>query len=123
MMNESPFRGYIDEGTEIDGNIVARTPLRIDGKVRGKIRSYSDIIVGKKGEIEGEILVNEIIISGKVKGKICAKNRVKIEESAVLEAGVITPVLSIKEGAILKGGAKVLPKEEVKKEIEKVWKF
>lgn len=121
-MNESPFLGYIDQGIEINGDIVAKTPLRIDGKVKGKIKSLSDIIIGKTGEVEGEILVNEIIISGKARGRICAKNGVKIEDSARLEADVITPVLSIKEGAIFKGSAKVLPKEEVSREIDKVWK-
>ena len=122
-MNETPFRGYIDEGTEIEGDIIARSPLRIDGKIKGKIKSNSTIIVGKNGEINGEVLVDEITISGKVKGKLCSKKGVKIEDSAVLEAEVITPVLSIKEGAIFKGSAKVLPKDEVNKEIEKVWKF
>lgn len=121
-MNESPFLGYIDQGLEINGDIFAKNPLRIDGKVKGKIKSLSDIIIGKTGEVEGEILVNEIIISGKVRGRICAKKGVKIEESARLEADVITPILSIKEGAVLKGSAKVLPREEVSREIEKVWK-
>ncbi len=121
-MSESPFLAYIDEGTEIIGDIKAKNPLRLDGKIKGKIKSLSDIIVGKKGEIDGEIIVGEIVISGRVKGKIFAKEKVEFEETARINADVISPVLSIKEGARYKGEARVLPKEEVSKEIEKEWK-
>ncbi len=121
-MPETPFRAYIDEGMEITGDIRARNPVRIDGKIKGNVYSSSDVIIGIKGSVEGKVFGKELIISGRVKGKVLARERVNLEASARLEAEIITPILSIKDGAIIRGGARVLPKPEVEKEIDREWK-
>ncbi len=121
-MAETPFRAYIDEGMEITGEVRAKNPVRIDGKIKGNVYSSSDVIIGARGRVEGKVFGKELIISGSVKGKVLARERVNLESSARLEAEIITPILSIKEGAIIRGGARVLPKKEVEKEIEGEWK-
>ncbi len=121
-MAETPFRAYIDEGMEITGDIRAKNPVRIDGKIKGNVYSSSDVIIGLKGSIEGKVFGKELVISGSVKGKVLARERVNLEASARLEAEIVTPILSIKEGAIIRGGARVLPRQEVEKEINREWK-
>ncbi len=121
-MAETPFKAYIDEAMEIEGNIRTKNPIRIDGKIKGDVLCSSDIIIGEKGIIEGKVLGKELIISGRVKGKVMARERVNLEASARLEADIITPVLSIKEGALFRGSAKVLPRSDVERELKNEWK-
>ena len=51
-----------------------------------------------------------------------ARERVNLEASARLDADIITPVLSIKEGALFRGSAKVLPRSDVERELKNEWK-
>ncbi len=121
-MAETPFRAYIDEAMEIIGDIKTKNPIRIDGKIKGNVHCLSDIIIGVKGSVDGNVFGRELIISGRVKGRVMAKERVNLEATARLEADIITPVLSIKEGAILRGTAKVLPRTEIERELKSEWK-
>ncbi len=113
----APFTGFIDEGMEFKGEIVARSPLRIDGKVKGKLLSSSSIIVGPKAVFDGEMEGTEISISGTVIGKVVAKERIEIHSSGRVKAEIVTPVLVVEEGALFEGSSRMTPKKETIKSL------
>ena len=97
------LNGFLDRGSSFKGELEFEDTMRIDGKFNGKIRSKNELIVGESAQIEGEIHVGRIAISGTVVGKIVADQRVEIHRNGKVYSDIDTPALVIEEGAIFQG--------------------
>jgi cytoskeletal protein CcmA (bactofilin family) len=97
------LNGFLDEGTEVSGEIRFRNMLRVDGLVRGRIVSEHTLIVGETGDVEAEIDCGTASIRGKVKGNIRCKNKIELLSGADVRASLNAPALSIEEGALFQG--------------------
>jgi cytoskeletal protein CcmA (bactofilin family) len=97
------MNGFLDSGTEVSGELRFRDTLRVDGKFRGKVLSSNHLIVGESAEIDAEIEVGSISISGKVSGTISAGQRIEILPKGRVFASLNTPCLVIEEGALFQG--------------------
>ena len=128
-IDETKITGFFDKNTKIDGELEFKGSFRIDGYFKGKINSDSILIIGENGKVEADIKVGNIIISGETKGNIHAKEKVEIHASGRVFGNIISPKLSIEEGAYLEANcqtsdqpptpiteSKPLEKEEVKRE-------
>ncbi|HHL71102.1 MAG TPA: polymer-forming cytoskeletal protein [Bacteroidetes bacterium] len=93
----------IGKGTEFDGTLKVQSSIRIDGRVKGKISTTDSLIVGKEGEIDGEVTVKNAIIGGKVKGKIHASGKIVLEAKSYFYGELKTAKLVIDEGAMFEG--------------------
>ncbi|MCP2604874.1 polymer-forming cytoskeletal protein [Candidatus Aminicenantes bacterium AH-873-B07] len=99
--------GFIDQGTEFNGELKFNGTFRIDGNFKGKIISDSKLIVGEKGRIEAEIEVGHLIISGEVRGKISAKKKIEVYSKGKVYGDIITPKLMVEEGAFFHASCKM----------------
>ncbi len=102
-MKEKEMNGFLDQGTVFQGDLVFEDLLRIDGKFEGTIRSDSELVIGESAEVKGEVSVGSVTINGRVNGKITAKNKIEINSRARVTGELITPVLSIQDGAVFDG--------------------
>ena len=97
------LNGFLDKGSSFKGELEFDDTMRIDGKFNGRISSKNELIVGESANIEGEVNVGRIAISGTVIGKIIAHQRVEIHRSGKVYSDIDTPALIIEEGAIFQG--------------------
>lgn len=95
--------GFLGKETELDGTIKFSGTLRVDGRIKGTIKSESTLIVGENGQIDGEINAHYVSVSGKVTGTIKAKERLELFSKAKVFADIFTPCLKIEEGAVFQG--------------------
>lgn len=93
----------IGKGSSFEGTFVVHSTIRIDGKIKGKITTSESLVVGKEGEIDGEVKVRNAIIGGKVKGKLNASGKVVLEAKSQFNGELKTAKLVIDEGAIFEG--------------------
>lgn len=92
----------ISKNVKIDGEITSVGTVRLDCKVTGNVKSEG-LIIGETGEIKGDISCDEIIVSGKVEGKISCKNKMHIKETGSQIGDVEVGLLIIDEGANFEG--------------------
>ena len=52
-------KNYISAGTVIEGNIISHEDLRMDGTIKGDIKTTGCLILGKDSNVEGNILASE----------------------------------------------------------------
>lgn len=97
------LNGFLDRGASFKGELEFEDTMRIDGKFNGKITSKNELIVGEAAEIDGDIHVGRIAISGTVVGKIVADQRVEIHRNGKVYSDIDTPALIIEEGAVFQG--------------------
>ncbi|MEN3013398.1 MAG: polymer-forming cytoskeletal protein [Endomicrobiia bacterium] len=93
----------IGEGTIFQGSIKSKGSIRVDGRLEGNIIEASQVIVGSKGVVQGDITAHSVIIGGKVNGNITAIESIEIQPGAQLLGDIHTSTLAIGEGAIFEG--------------------
>lgn len=97
------LNGFLDRGSLFKGELEFEDTMRIDGRFQGRITSKNELIVGESANIDGDIHVGRIAISGTVTGKIVADQRVEIHRNGKVYSDIETPALIIEEGAIFQG--------------------
>lgn len=93
----------IGKGTVIEGTVKVQSSMRLDGRINGKVMTTDSLVVGKEGEIEGEIRVKNAVIAGNVKGQVFASGKVVLEARSVMTGEIKTSKLSINDGAQFDG--------------------
>jgi len=108
----------LGEGAEFTGELILIQGLRVDGVVRGKIRSESALIVGPKGRVEAEVNIRRISINGEFRGIIEASDRVEIHKEGKVYGDIYTPCLIIEAGAHFEGRCEMNGHKPEKRETE-----
>lgn len=98
------------------GNIISDGNIDFDGTINGNIRCNVLIIRGN-GSIKGEVMANNVLIYGRVKGLIRAKN-VHLYATCNVEGIIMHETISIEDGAFVDGKFKRTDKVELDEELE-----
>ncbi|MGC2081455.1 MAG: polymer-forming cytoskeletal protein [Xanthobacteraceae bacterium] len=91
----------ISSGLSIIGKIIGHGALTIFGRVEGEVRA-STIVIAENAEMLGDVVAEELTVSGQVKGTIHA-NRVKLNSTGVVEGDIFHRTLAIEENARFEG--------------------
>jgi len=106
------FKTLIGEDTVLDGNIKCNGAVRIDGTVNGSINSESDIFIGEKAVIKGNLYGNSIYVSGKVEGNIYSKSSVHFFSTAYILGDIEAFSIVTDEGAVFNGKCSILTSDK-----------
>jgi len=101
----------IDRGCEIEGRFRFSGTLAINGKFRGELHSPDTLLVGESAELEAEVSVGTVIISGQVTGTVMARERVELRAGARIAGNIVTPVLVLEEGVVFDGRCSMIGSE------------
>lgn len=107
--NESSFGGsgdlntLIGKGSVLEGKLIVASSIRVDGKIKGNVKTSDSLVIGKQGEIEGEIVAKNVVVGGKVNGKINASGKVVLEANAIFKGEMKAARLVIDDGAVFDG--------------------
>ena len=63
---------------KIDGKIIGRKPIWMDGELKGSIECESEVVIGPTAKIEATIKAATIKINGQVKGDLFASARMEV---------------------------------------------
>ena len=101
-----PGRGAasIGQGIRIKGEITGSEDLTVDGPVEGKLQlTNGSLTVGPNGTVKADITAREVIIRGRVEGRISGRDRVQVSSTGYVTGEVQTQRLAIEDGAVLRG--------------------
>ena len=92
----------------LTGDIEAHEDMLIEGRVQGKILVPSGTLTVAKGaKVDAEIKARSFILHGELKGTVRAGERAVISETAEMNGDVITPKITIADGARFSGGIRM----------------
>ena len=91
------------EDTSVQGELVAESDIRIDGKVNGRITCKATLIIGQEGYVEGEITTENMRVAGKFKGNADVSGELRLEPSASIDGDLTVAALDVEDGAKLNG--------------------
>ena len=97
------FKGFLDHGTSLTGELTYSGTLRVDGDIHGSITTADVLVIGEQATIHADITAGEVQIYGTVCGNIKGNRRVEICSTGRLRGDVRTPQLVIEEGGVFEG--------------------
>ncbi|MGM0597665.1 MAG: bactofilin family protein [Myxococcota bacterium] len=101
MTKKSTITTLIGPETSFNGELNFEDPVRIEGKLSGKVNSEkAALIIGKGGFVEGEIFVRELINQGRIEGDVKVLEKTKLESSSQFKGKLETKSLEIASGAV-----------------------
>lgn len=97
-LEKREIKAFLGPGSHFEGKLAFDEIVRLDGAFRGEITSRDTLIVGETAELQAQVVVGSLIISGRLKGNIKAVGKVEMRNPAVIDGDVETPVLVVEEG-------------------------
>ncbi|WP_298735087.1 polymer-forming cytoskeletal protein [uncultured Chitinophaga sp.] len=87
----------------VQGNIEATIPGRIDGNVKGDVKTEGLLVIGPQANIKGNVYATDLVTYGKIYGDIYITNKAVISNVAYIKGDVNALILEVKEGAVIEG--------------------
>jgi cytoskeletal protein CcmA (bactofilin family) len=112
---ENKFRNdakmaYQTPDCKITGTVKFDGPMRIDGKVDGKIiTDNGELVIGETGTVNAAINTQSAIVEGRVDGKITASGKVVLKQKSHLIGDLQAKTLVVEEGVVFIGRCNVKP--------------
>ncbi|MCM8791647.1 MAG: polymer-forming cytoskeletal protein [Candidatus Omnitrophica bacterium] len=107
---KKPQEKILDVDAFLQGNLSFKEPvnLKINGRFEGNLETKGNLTIGTSAVVNAEIIGENIIIAGKVKGKIVANHLLTLLPTAVVEGEIFPARLNVAEGAIFEGSCRML---------------
>lgn len=97
----------IGNATNIVGDIISESDIRIDGKIKGTVQTKGRVVIGQSGIVVGSIICQNAEISGKVEGKINTTELLSLKSTSNIIGEINTGKISIEPNAIFSGTCKM----------------
>lgn len=97
----------IGPGMTVVGDCTTDGTIRVEGRVEGSIRAGKAVVIGKEGEVEGDVTTQDAVVSGTIKGTLHAASRIEMQGTARVDGEVQAKRMQLEEGAVLNGAVHV----------------
>jgi cytoskeletal protein CcmA (bactofilin family) len=104
---QSRIDSLIGVSTRIEGNVVFSGGLRVDGEIRGDVRTAEGetgtLVVSEQARIEGEIRVSHLVVNGTLVGPVHASDFLELQPRSRVSGDVHYTSLEMHLGAVVDG--------------------
>jgi cytoskeletal protein CcmA (bactofilin family) len=90
-------------GMKVHGDIDTSGVIKVEGTIEGTIRGARQVLVGRQGEVKGDVNAKEVVIGGKVDGTVHASERVEIQGTSSVNGDIYTKSIVVLEGGKING--------------------
>lgn len=121
---QPPIKSLIAHGSRVEGNLKFTEGLRIDGEVAGDVGALASepsmLVISEAAFVEGKIEADHVIVNGRVKGPIHARELLELQPRAQIEGDVTYRALEMHQGAVIAGQLKPIAAEGEEKPLLKL---
>lgn len=93
----------IGEGTRVEGEIHGTTSMELWGTVEGKVKIDGLCWIRETGRLVGEVTAANVVVEGRLQGKITASQKVELRATCHVEGNIATRALAVAEGGYVEG--------------------
>lgn len=105
----------ISAGTEVKGNLVSKTDIRIDGNFEGDLVTSGKLVIGESAVVRGNVICASADIWGNVEGEFCSREAITLKSSSQFTGNLRTNKICIEMGAGFSGNCTIINEEEFAK--------
>jgi cytoskeletal protein CcmA (bactofilin family) len=93
----------IGAGTDIKGDVESAGDIRIDGTLKGNLKTKGKVVIGTTGLVKGEVNCKNSDVEGKVEGKIIVQELLSLKATSMINGDISAKRLAIEPGAKFTG--------------------
>ncbi len=101
MSRGKPAASVLSSDLTVVGNLKTTGDIQVEGVIEGDIRAHL-LTVGESATIRGEIVADDIVINGRVIGRVRGL-KVRLTSTARVEGDIIHKTIAIESGAHFEG--------------------
>jgi cytoskeletal protein CcmA (bactofilin family) len=91
-----------------EGEIEAKEDTLIQGRVEGSILAEDHTVrIGKTGHVNGEVFAKNVIAEGTIEGRLSAKEKIVLRQTAEVKGKILAPRVGMEEGCQFNGEVKM----------------
>ncbi len=96
-----PAPSVLASDITVVGNIKSSGDIQIEGSIEGDVRSHL-VIVGEAATVRGEVVAEEVVVHGRVVGRLRGV-KVRLTATARVEGDIVHKTIAIENGAHFEG--------------------
>lgn len=90
-------------GDRIEGTVVIRGRLHIDGEIRGDIEADGEVSIGPDGRVEGEVRAQNVSVAGAIEGTVIARDHLHMLPTGAVRGDAYFQSLQVDRGGVIFG--------------------
>lgn len=110
--NDERLDTIIGKNVRIKGDIITETGLRFDGQIEGNIEVGSILITGKESFIKGDIRCKDAIVAGRIEGNLYVANALEMQSGAAIFGDIQCKRLIIQKDCFFEGKCQMAERKE-----------
>ena len=99
----------IASGSKLTGDLVSSGDVRIDGHLKGSIKTQGRLVLGEGGVIDGQVKCQTGIIAGQLKATITTEELLTLKSTSKLSGEIVAGQLAVEPGAMFTGKCSMGP--------------
>jgi cytoskeletal protein CcmA (bactofilin family) len=104
-----PGQTTLGRSVVLKGELTGSEDLTIEGQFEGNVNVKDHCVtVGPQGQVKAEIHARQVIVFGRVDGKIAAREKVELRKTAYVVGDMTSAGVAIEDGAYFKGSIEIL---------------
>jgi len=109
MLRKKDDEKVLDINATMQGSLIFSEPvnLRINGKFEGTLNTKGNLMVGEAATVNADIIGEDMVLGGRVSGKIVASRMVTLTGTAQFNGDIEAPKIVMEEGAVFNGKCKM----------------
>jgi cytoskeletal protein CcmA (bactofilin family) len=96
-----PSPSLLSNDLTIKGNVITSGDIQIEGNIEGDVRAHL-LTVGESATIKGEISADDVVVNGRVVGRLRGL-KVRLTATAQVEGDIVHKTIAIESGAHFEG--------------------
>ena len=113
---------YFGRNMDIVGTVSGADNIIIMGSVNGIFDMTGELNIGGTSKISGELRSDSMSVNGFVEGTLVASRRIHLDATANIKGIIVTPMLSIIEGALFDGEVRMSNGSALELQLTDDWK-
>jgi len=108
-------RATIGPSIHVHGDVTGEEDLLVQGRVEGKIDlKQHSVTVGPNGQVKADVYGRTIVVEGELEGSLFGGEQVVLRQSARVRGNIVSPRVTLEDGAIFKGNIDMEVKSSVR---------
>ncbi len=99
-INETSISTFVGVDTKIEGTLITHSSVRIDGTVVGGVVADGTVVLSQSGQIQGNVMAENIVIAGVVDVNLTIKDKTNIEPTGEVYGDINTSRILIDEQSV-----------------------
>lgn len=99
---ERHLNALLGRGANYEGNLSFEGRVRVDGVFRGEIYTDEVLEVGESGSIQGEVDAEDLVVAGRVEGKVRVRGLLTVESTGCIQGEIDAASMITRQGATLR---------------------